>query len=366
MNISQKLVSIPVIPLLLICTVTLIGIAMLISAANGSLHPWAFKQSIRFAFGLIIMLCVACIDVRTLFRHAYLLYVISLIALIIVEIMGFIGMGAQRWIDLYVFNFQPSEIMRLGLILTLARFFHDLSLDDIKSPYQLLFPILLVLIPTLLVLRQPDLGTAMLLMLSSAAIFFAAGVRLWKFALVGTSCLAAIPILWSLLYDYQKKRILVFLNPESDPTHAGYHIIQSKIALGSGGLWGKGFLQGSQSHLNFLPEKQTDFIFTMFCEEFGLIGAILLIVLYMTIIVYNIRIALYARTSFARLTALGLSVTFFLYIFINMAMVTGLLPVVGIPLPLFSYGGTAMLTLLISQGILFSIHIHNNIRMGYM
>ncbi len=364
MTFFQKILSIPIIPLVLIFIITLMGIVMLVSAANGSFHPWAFKQSIRFVFGFVVMVGIACIDTRTFFSHAYLVYMFSLIALIIVEIMGFVGMGAQRWIDLYVFNFQPSEIMRLGLLLTLARYFHDLSSDEIKQPQQLLVPIALVLVPILLVLRQPDLGTAMLLMLSSAAIFFAAGVRLWKFAVVGGSVLAAIPVLWSMLYDYQKKRILIFLNPESDPTHAGYHIIQSKIALGSGGVWGKGFLQGSQSHLNFLPEKQTDFIFTMFCEEFGLMGAIFLISLYMLIIIYNIRIALYARTTFMRLVALGLAVTFFLYVFINMAMVTGLLPVVGIPLPLFSYGGTAMLTLLMSQGILFSIHIHNTVRIG--
>jgi rod shape determining protein RodA len=276
--------------------------------------------------------------------------------------LGFVGMGAQRWIDLYVFNFQPSEIMRLGLILSLARYFNGLSVEEIAKPANLMIPIVLIFTPTLLVLRQPDLGTAMLLMLSSVAIFFAAGVRMWKFTVVGGSIIAAIPILWNLLHAYQKKRILIFLNPESDPTHAGYHIIQSKIALGSGGLWGKGFLQGTQCHLNFLPEKQTDFIFTMFCEEFGLIGAIFLIFLYMSLVACNIRIAMNARTSFSRLTALGLSVTLFLYIFINMAMVTGLLPVVGIPLPLFSYGGTAMLTLLISQGIIFSIDIHNNTR----
>lgn len=362
MTIFEKLAAIPKIPLFLLCILAALGMLMLISAANGSIHPWAFKQLIRFSFGFVVMICVICIDIRTLFWYAYPLYFISFMALIAVELMGFVGMGAQRWIDLYVFNFQPSEMMRLGLILTLARYFHGLTADEIVRPATLFVPIVLILGPTLLVLRQPDLGTAMLLMLSSAAIFFAAGVRIWKFLVVGGSILTAIPLLWSLLHDYQKKRIFIFINPESDPTHAGYHIIQSKIALGSGGLFGKGFLQGTQSHLNFLPEKQTDFIFTMFCEEFGLLGATLLIFLYMIIIAYNIHIALNARTPFARLTALGLTVTLFLYVFINMAMVTGLLPVVGIPLPLFSYGGTAMLTLLISQGILYSIYIHNDTR----
>lgn len=362
MTVFQKLTSIPRMPLFLLCFITMLGMLMLVSAANGSLHPWAFKQMIRFLFGFIVMLNISCINVRAFFDHAYLLYLISFIALVAVELMGFVGMGAQRWIDLYVFNFQPSELMRLGLILTLGRYFHSLSQEEIANPFVLLLPIVLIFAPTLLVLRQPDLGTAMLLMLSSAAIFFAAGVRLWKFAVVGGGILAAIPLLWTLLHGYQKKRILIFLNPESDPAHAGYHIIQSKIALGSGGLLGKGFLQGTQSHLNFLPEKQTDFIFTMFCEEFGLIGALFLITLYTSLIICNIRIAMNARTTFARLTALGLSATLFLYVFINMAMVTGLLPVVGIPLPFFSYGGTAMLTLLISQGILFSIHLHNDMR----
>ncbi|MES2252858.1 MAG: rod shape-determining protein RodA [Pseudomonadota bacterium] len=362
MTVFQKMTAIPRLPLFLLCFVTVLGMFMLVSAANGSLHPWAFKQIIRFSFGFCVMLFMCCVEARTLFAYAYPLYFISFIALVAVEIMGFVGMGAQRWIDLYVFNFQPSELMRLGLILTLARYFHGLSSEEIGRPSFLLLPVALIFMPTLLVLRQPDLGTAMLLMLSSAAILFAAGVRLWKFAVVGGGILAAIPLLWSLLHGYQKKRILIFLNPESDPANAGYHIIQSKIALGSGGLWGKGFLQGTQSHLNFLPEKQTDFIFTMFCEEFGLMGAFFLICLYTTLIACNIQIAMNARTTFARLIALGLSVTLFLYVFINMAMVTGLLPVVGIPLPLFSYGGTAMLTLLISQGILFSIHIHNDTR----
>lgn len=362
MTTIQKLNAIPRMPIFLLCFVTMLGMIMLISAANGSINPWASKQMVRFLFGFLVMLIVSCVNVRTFFDYSYLFYVASFIALVAVELMGFVGMGAQRWIDLYVFNFQPSELMRLGLILTLARYFHGLSQEEIARPITLALPIILIFAPTLLVMRQPDLGTAMLLMLSSAAIFFAAGVRVWKFAVVGGSILAAVPLLWNLLHGYQKKRILIFLNPESDPAHAGYHIIQSKIALGSGGLFGKGFLQGTQSHLNFLPEKQTDFIFTMFCEEFGLIGALFLITLYTALIICNIRISLNARTTFARLTALGLSVTLFLYVFINMAMVTGLVPVVGIPLPFFSYGGTAMLTLLISQGLLFSLHVHNDVR----
>jgi rod shape determining protein RodA len=254
--------------------------------------------------------------------------------------------------------------MRLGLVMALARYFHTLPFDDIGLIHHFLIPAACVLLPTLLVLRQPDLGTASLLLLSSTAVFFVAGVRLWKFIIVGISSLISIPVLWSLLHTYQKKRILIFINPESDPIHAGYHIMQSKIALGSGGLWGKGFLQGTQSHLNFLPEKQTDFIFTMFCEEFGMIGAIILITLYMTLTLWNIRVAFNARSIFTKLVAMGLSVTFFLYVFINMSMVTGLLPVVGVPLPLFSYGGTAMLTLLMSQGVIFSIHIHQDLRLA--
>ncbi|MCX7338304.1 MAG: rod shape-determining protein RodA [Alphaproteobacteria bacterium] len=350
--------------LLLISTIVGVGILMLYSAADGSMHPWGIRQLGRFGIGFFVMIIVSVTDIRGWYASAYLLYFIALALLVAVEVLGFVGMGAQRWIDLYVFNLQPSELMRVCLILALARYFHDCTLQDVARVQTLLLPAALIIVPTLFVLRQPDLGTAFMLVLSGAALFFVAGVKIWKFIVVGVGGIAAVPILWPFLHTYQQKRILIFLDPASDPTNTGYHLTQSKIALGSGGLWGKGFLCGTQSHLNFLPEKQTDFIFTMFCEEFGMIGAIVLLCLYATLIVYNFNVAQASRTQFGKLIAIGLATTFFLYVFINTAMVMGLLPVVGIPLPLISYGGTAMITLLFSQGLIFSVKLHNDIRVG--
>lgn len=341
-----------------------IGFLMLYSAANGSISPWAWKQMLRFSIGFAIMLVVALIDSRSWMAYAYPFYLISLLLLIGVEITGFVGKGAVRWIDLYIIQLQPTELMKIALILALARYFHKRSLEEIRRIPALFFPLALILMPTLLAMRQPDLGTAIILILCGGTIFFVAGVQWWKFALAGSGVFVTIPAIWTQLHDYQKKRVLTFLNPENDPTNSGYHITQSKIALGSGGIMGKGFLQGTQSHLNFLPEKQTDFIFTMFSEEFGLIGGVFLLILYATLLAYGFHVALISRNSFGRFVATGITTTVFLYVFINMAMVMGMLPVVGIPLPLISYGGTALLTLLIGQGLIFSIAIHHNIRIG--
>lgn len=346
--------------ILLITMITSVGFVMLYSAAGGSLSPWAGKQILRYGVALILMLLVAATDIRFWMSLAYPLYALSLFLLIGVEIMGFVGMGAQRWIDLYVIQLQPSELMKIALILALARYFHYCHLDDIKKNSTLLFPLVLVAIPTLLVMRQPDLGTALILLMSGAVIFFTTGVQIWKFLLAGGSILAALPILWTMLYDYQKKRVLIFLDPESDPMKSGYHITQSKIALGSGGLFGKGYGEGTQSHLSFLPEKQTDFIFTMYSEEFGFVGGLFLICLYTLLLIYGTRVAFNSRHHFARLVAIGINTTFFLYAFINMGMVMGMLPVVGVPLPLVSYGGTALLTLLIGQGFIFSADIYSH------
>jgi len=336
---------------------------MLYSAANGNFHPWCFKQACRFGLGFLLMMVVAITDSRYWFGYAYIIYAVAFILLLAVETMGFVGMGAQRWLNLYAFNLQPSEIMRVGLVLALARYFHKQSLDDIAKPKNLIVPFLMILLPTLLVMRQPDLGTAMLLIMSGSAIFFAAGVKIWKFAVAGGTSLACVPVFWSLLHNYQKQRILTFLNPDLDPMKSGYHVTQSKIALGSGGIFGKGFLQGTQSHLNFLPEKQTDFIFTMYSEEFGLVGALVLIILYGLLIASNFKMSLNARNQFSRLAIIGLTTTFFLYAFINMGMVMGFLPVVGVPLPFMSYGGTALITLLISQGLIFSIDLQQELRL---
>jgi len=259
---------------------------------------------------------------------------------------------------------QPSEIMKIGLILALARYFHRTALEDTVRPLYLIIPLLLMIAPVVLVLRQPDLGTAMMLVLVAGGIFFLSGVRVWKFVAIGVAGLAAVPIAWSKLHTYQQQRVLTFLNPNSDPLGAGYHILQSQIALGSGGIFGKGFLKGTQSHLNFLPEQQTDFIFTILAEEFGIIGGLLLLALYGALIVYGISVALRSRNQFGKILAFGITLNFFLYVFINMAMVMGLIPVVGVPLPLVSYGWTAMLTLMFGFGLLMSVHVHRDVQIS--
>ena len=338
------------------------GFAMLYSAAGGSVDPWASRQAVRFAAGLVLMLTLALIDVRFWFRYAYLTYFGALVLLIAVAVAGSMGMGAQRWIDLKVIQLQPSELMKVALILALARYFHTRAEEDVVRLRSLVVPSLLALAPAALVLKQPDLGTAGMLLLAGGAVFFIAGVRLWKFALALVLGLSAIPVAWQFLHDYQRRRVLTFLNPESDPLGAGYHILQSKIALGSGGLFGKGFLAGTQSHLNFLPEKQTDFIFTMLAEELGMAGGLMLLGLYIVLFVYGFAIALRARNQFGRLLAIGLTTNLFLYVFINIAMVMGLIPVVGVPLPLISYGGTAMLAVMASLGLVLSVYVHRDLR----
>mgnify|MGYP001149898674 CR=1 FL=1 len=348
--------------LVLVLTMTaMIGIAMLYSAANGNLDPWASRHAARFGAGLVMMIGIALIDIRHLLRWAYGIYGLALAMLALVEIMGISGMGAQRWIDLGFFQLQPSEVMKMALVLALARYFHGLTMEETRRLRALAALLLLVLAPAALVLRQPDLGTAVMLMLTSAAILLAAGVRLRIFAIVAVAGLSAIPLAWQFLRDYQQERILTFLDPERDPLGAGYHILQSKIALGSGGMFGKGFLNGTQSQLSFLPERQTDFIFTMLAEEFGLMGGLTLLALYTLILIYGFVIGLGTKSQFARLVATGVTATFFVYVFINIAMVTGLIPVVGVPLPLVSYGGTAMVTIMVGVGLLMSVYVHRDI-----
>ena len=347
-----------------LCAIATIGFFMLYSAANASLDPWTLRQVIRFGLGLVLLLSIAMVDIRLVMRYAYLLYAVVFALLIFVEVRGVIGGGAQRWIDLGIINLQPSELMKVALVLALARYFHSLSLEDAGRPAFLILPLIMVAVPTVMIIRQPDLGTALMVVMGAGVLFFMAGVRLWKFVSLAVAGLAAIPIVWPLLRDYQQDRILTFLNPERDPLGAGYHILQSKIALGSGGLFGKGFLQGTQSHLNFLPEQQTDFIFTMLAEELGLIGGLGLIALYLIVLGYGFAIAIRCRHQFGRLVAIGVTTTFFLYVFINVAMVMGLIPVVGVPLPLISYGGTALLTIMTCMGLLMSVHIHRDVQIG--
>jgi len=358
---AQKLLRLNWGIIFFILLISAIGWGLLISAAGGDMQPWAFKQILRFSVGVFIMLALACTDLRWWFHFSYVFYGISLLLLFGVEILGSIGgWGAQRWIDLYIIQLQPSELMKIALVMALARYFHNQSLP--LSFAKLLFPLLLILLPTILVLRQPDLGTAMIFLLMGGMLFFAAGVSLWLFAagLIGTA--ASLPLLWGFLHEYQQNRILTFFGSTQDTLGTGYHITQSKIALGSGGVWGKGFMQGTQASLNFLPAKQTDFIFTLLCEEWGFMGGAFLISLYVVLIIMCFRIVLTTQNTFGRFVAMGMTVTFFLYVFINIAMVMGLLPVVGVPLPLVSYGGTAMLTLLMGFGFLLNVGLHRTLK----
>lgn len=364
LSLTEKFCNLSFSYILFIALLASIGVLMLYSAANGSWSPWALNHLIRFAMGFALMLIFAMTDIRVFMRYAYVFYFLSLILLMVVEVTGHIGMGAQRWINLGFIKIQPSELMKIALVLALARYFHASSLQTIESVRGIIPPVLMTLFPAFLVAIQPDLGTALMLLFTAGMIFFVVGVQLWKFGAIILAAIVSLPIAWHFLHDYQQNRVLTFLDPERDPLGAGYHIIQSKIALGSGGVFGKGFLKGTQSHLNFLPEKHTDFIYTMLSEEFGMVGAVFVVLINVLIIAYTYSFALKSNSYFGKLVAIGLACNYFLYVFINMAMVLGLLPVVGIPLPLISYGGTVMLSVMASFGIILSVYINRNINIG--
>lgn len=351
---------------ILLCAIAGVGFLALYSAAGGNLDPWADRQAVRFGAGMLGMIALALVDVRWWFRIAWPYYALCLTLLVIVEIMGVVGMGAQRWLNLGFIQIQPSELMKIGVVLALARYFSTATLEDTRRILFLIPAALIALVPAGLVLVQPDLGTAGTILMAGAAMFFLGGVPVWIFAAGFSAAAALVPIGWHFLHDYQKKRVTTFLDPESDPLGAGYHITQSKIALGSGGVEGRGFLQGTQSHLNFLPEKQTDFIFTLWAEEWGLTGGLFLLVLFGLLFACGVHVALRCRHAFGRLLALGLTVNFSLYVFINIAMVMGLIPVVGVPLPLVSYGGTAMLSILLSFGLVMSCWLYGDSKMQRM
>ena len=362
LSLGEKLRSIRWSFVLLLGVVAGVGIMSLYSAAGGSMDPWAGAHLMRFGLGLTVMLVAAMIDIRIWMQFAYVLYGIVIAMLVYVDISGHIGMGAQRWINLGFIAVQPSELMKIAIVLALARFFHGATVDEVRNPLFLIRPLLLVAAPVALVAVQPDLGTATKLLLAAGAMFWLAGVSYWMLAVVGGAALAAMPVLWTLMHDYQKKRVLTFLDPESDPLGAGYHITQSKIAIGSGGITGKGYLKGTQSSLDFLPEKQTDFIFTLFTEEWGLMGGLFLIGLFASVIIYGYVMAYANQSQFGRLLSLGIIFNFSMYAIINMGMVMGLLPVVGIPLPMISHGGTAMLALMAGFGLLMSAYVHRDVR----
>jgi rod shape determining protein RodA len=350
---------------LLLVSVASVGFLMLYSVAGGSFTPWVEPQIKRFALGMTVMFLVAMVPIWFWRNMAVLAYIGALALLVAVEFVGTVGMGAQRWIDLGFMRLQPSELMKITLIMLLAAYYDWLPGEKTSRPVWVLFPVFLILLPTFLVLRQPDLGTSILLITAGGGLMFLAGVHWGYFAAVIAAGVGLVTAVfqsrgtdWQLLKNYQYRRIDTFLDPASDPLGAGYHITQSKIALGSGGWTGRGFMQGTQSRLNFLPEKHTDFIFTTLAEEFGFIGGFSLLGLYILIILFCVVTALATKDRFSSLVTQGVALTFFLFFAVNMSMVMGLAPVVGVPLPLVSYGGSAMLVLLAAFGLVQSAHIH--------
>jgi rod shape determining protein RodA len=325
------------------------------------LSPWALKHGIRFFILLTLCLAVAMVSPDTWLKHAWAIYGVVLVGLIGVELLGRVRGGSQRWLDLGIIQLQPSEFMKLAIVLVLARYYHYLPKGYETKPNALLPALALIAAPAALVMLQPDLGTALSITFGGVVVMFLAGVRLWLFVGAGLAAVAAMPLAWTMLHDYQKKRVLIFLDPSTDPRGAGYHITQSKIAIGSGGLSGKGFLNGTQSHLDYLPELHTDFIFATMAEEWGLLGGLFIIVGFGVVLGWGIVTALRARGHFQRLLALGLTATLFFYLAINMMMVMGLAPVVGIPLPLVSYGGSAMMTVMILIGLIMGVARQNTL-----
>ncbi|MBR1946000.1 MAG: rod shape-determining protein RodA [Alphaproteobacteria bacterium] len=364
MSIKERFMHLSWCYIFLIFLVASAGFVVLYAAANGNWSQWAGRQFSRFWLGCAVAFIVAMIDLRFWLKYAYFFYIAAVIMLFVVEFFGHDAMGAQRWLNLGIIRVQPSELMKIALILALARYFHGSSQQEITSISYMIIPSFMVLLPVVLVLKQPDLGTAVLMGAASLSLFFLVGVQMWKFAALGAVGLISIPIGWRFLHDYQKERVFTFLDPERDPLGKGYHILQSKITLGSGGVFGKGFSQGTQSRLNFLPEKHTDFIFTVWAEEFGLVGSVSLLLLYLALIFYGYVIAFRSSSFFGRLLALGLTMNLFLYVFINIAMVMGLLPVVGVPLPMISYGGTVMLTLMFSFGLIECVNVNRDVQIG--
>jgi len=359
----KKLKNLNFLLIFLIILLSFIGAAGLYSAAEGSYYPWAGRHLLRSTIFLFFAIIIGLTNLKIFYKYAYLIFILSLLLLFSVEIIGVFGKGASRWIRVFGFSIQPSEIIKVTIVIALAKYYHNLKFEKIGNPLNLFIPLLIILLPFLLVLIQPDLGTALSILLLGIFILFAAGVKIWKFILGIFLLLGSIPILWNFVVQpYQKDRIISFLNPESDPLGRGYQLIQSKIALGSGGKIGKGFLQGTQSYLEYLPEKQTDFIFTLIGEEFGFLGTIFIIILFIFVITICFYISIKSSHIFGRIIALGFGSNLFIYVILNISMVSGLMPVVGIPLPLISYGGTVMLSIMISMGMILNIDLNYNLK----
>ena len=364
LSLKEKISQLDFILLFSILLLGTISIFAQYSSSGGQFDYYSKSHAIRFSVFFILFLFISFVQIRFWNDYSLLIFFILVVLLLITKFYGVQSQGSRRWINLFVFNLQPSELMKVGIILFLSNYYHKVSSSDINKIKYLLYPMLALAVPFMLVLTQPDLGTAILILLSGIVITWLAGVK-WKiFAYL--SCIAIIlaPIGISFLKPYQKSRILTFLNPDTDPLGAGYQIIQSKIAIGSGGFFGKGFLNGSQAYLNFLPEKHTDFIFTLFSEEFGFLGSSLMILLYFIITYRIIRIGTITRSIFGKLYCFGFATAFFIYVAVNMCMVLGLLPIVGAPLPILSYGGSSMLAIMIGLGIVMSCNIYKNNTVG--
>jgi len=344
---------------LLLCALAGAGYVALYSAGGGP-EPYATRHFMRFAFGLVMALSLAMVDIRFLARFSWPFYFVALALLILTLRMGHVGKGAERWLELGPVQLQPSELMKVALCMALAAWFHRASWERMGNPLFLIVPAVAVLVPVGLILKEPNLGTAVITAVIGGAVFIGAGTRLWQLGLLLLPTPFLADFAYRHLHDYQRARITTFFNPESDPLGAGYNIIQSKIALGSGGIWGRGFMQGTQAHLNFLPEKQTDFVFSIIAEEWGLVGALALLALLGLLVLGATLIALRCRHQYGRLLALGIATNLFMYIFVNIAMVTGAIPVGGVPLPLVSHGGSATLTVMLAMGLLLSVHVHRD------
>ncbi len=359
MNLN-KIKNINLLFIFIIILLSFIGTAALYSAGEGSFDPWAIKHIMRFTLSLVLLILIALIDIKIFYKYSYGIFLLCLLLLFSVEIIGTFEKGAERWIRFFGLSIQPSELIKVSIILALARFYHDLRINRIGQIRNLFFPMIIIIIPFILVAIQPDLGTSMSILLLGIFIMFFAGVRIWKFIAGFVIILISFPFIWNFIKPYQQRRVISFLNPENDPLGQGYQLIQSKIALGSGGLTGKGFLMGSQSYLKYLPEKQTDFIFTHIGEEFGFIGTIFIIFLFFILILIAFYISIKSTHVFGKILSIGVASNLFLYVALNIGMVIGLMPVVGIPLPLISYGGTALLSIMISFSLLLNVELHYN------
>ncbi|WP_293942726.1 rod shape-determining protein RodA [Sphingomonas sp.] len=353
--IPRPLAKLPWRLIFMIVAIAGFGLVVLYSAAGGSVRPWALKQAMIFLFFLGLAISMSWLKESTIKAATFPIFALIVVMLIGVEALGLVKKGAQRWLELGPIRLQPSEFMKPAIVLTLARFYELLPAGEIRK-WRAIWPALVLLgVPAFLILVQPDLGTCIMVVLCGITVMFLAGLPLYLFVGSGLTLAAAAPIAFSMMHDYQRKRVFIFMDPESDPLGAGYHISQSKIAIGSGGIWGKGFLQGSQSHLDYLPEGHTDFVFATMAEEWGLVGGVLLILAFGMVIRWGMRVSANAKSRFAQLTAAGLSMTIFFYVTINLMMVMGLAPVVGVPLPLVSFGGSAVMTIMLCLGILMAL-----------